>query len=153
METDPRELTALLADMRRALRSEHGAAYMYRLLRPVARDPELARVLAEMEREERELIVALRELMGRLGARTRPFSVRRTAGSLLTLGAALVLGRRFALRLCLDAELTVCRWYGEYQAFLASLGYLDAAERLGSLMTTKHRHAQILETWIEHAGR
>lgn len=136
-----------------ALRSECGARYLYRFLRRRSLGSELRRVLEELEGEERELIDAVAELMSEIGPAPRKWAFRRWVGSAAVWAFSVLIGVRFALRLSVDAEWTVARWYSEYARFLAEGGDTERAERCAAFVTTKQRHAQILQTWVDHGRR
>ena len=148
MSSDERR--ALLDDMDLALRSELGARTLYPLLRRLARDPELRRVLERLASDEREQVTRMRSLMEGLGARPRRWSFRRWLAAWLVAGATLIIGTRFALRLCLDAEEAVGRWYGAYRAWFVEQGDVERARICDELATTKMRHASWLSTWVQN---
>ncbi|MEM7309340.1 MAG: hypothetical protein AAF682_21840 [Planctomycetota bacterium] len=141
---------ALLDDMELALRSELGARALYPLLRRLCRDPELKRVLERLAEDERELVDRVRGLMTELGADPRKGSLRRRLAAWAVAGATLVVGLRFALRLCQDAESAVSRWYMAYRAYFAELGDRPRAEECERLAQMKTRHASWLETWVQN---
>lgn len=136
-----------------ALRSECGAKYLYGWLRRRTSNAELRNVLGELYEEEAQLVEDVAELMGELGPPHRRWAFRRWVGSLAVLGFSLVIGIRFALRISVDAEWTVSRWYSEYAHYLAEAGDGPRAERCAGFGTTKRRHAQILQTWVDHGRR
>lgn len=136
-----------------ALRSEFGARSFYRLSIPLTFDRELRGVLERLRAEQEDQIRLLRELMRELGGSPRRSSARRLVGSILTSGVSLVLGRSFGLRVCVDASWTVARWYGQYRAYFVRLDDTGRAERCAALATTKQRHAQVLQTWLDNARR
>ena len=57
------------------------------------------------------------------------------------------------LRVCLDAEQTVARWYRKYGAFFLRLGDRDRALPCGELAARKEAHARALETWVTNLRR
>ena len=144
------ERAALEAELVQALRSEIGARSLYGLLARVARDPELKGVLQQLAREEQRLVVDLRTLLTELGRSTRARSWRRRAASAAIASLVPVFGMRFALRLCLDAEETVERWYARSVVRLAMLGERERAARLEAFAVAKRRHAQILRAFAQN---
>jgi hypothetical protein len=58
-------------------------------------------------------------------------------------------GMPLALRLCLESERTVERWYLEYANHLESTGERELALRCETLASTKGRHARALSAWVE----
>jgi demethoxyubiquinone hydroxylase (CLK1/Coq7/Cat5 family) len=143
---------SLLADMRLALLGEIGARAIYARLAHQARDPELRSVLNGLWEEEVLQVNTLSELMRALGAVPPQGSKRRTLAAGILALSARVVGLRFALRVCSDAEATSSRWYQSYARYLTRVSAVDAARRCEELSLTKRRHAQILETWIQHGA-
>jgi len=143
----------LESELRRTLLAEFGARAIYGQLAALTRDDELTKVLRRLQAEEVEQVRELRAVFAALGLRARKRSFRRwcLAGSLATFAA--VFGVRFALRICCDAERTASRWYATYRTWLFEAGQLELAETCGRLGLNKHRHAEILSTWVEHAPR
>ena len=115
----------LESEMRRTLLAELGARAIYGQLAAMTRDEELTRVLERLRAEEVDQIAEL----------TRIFGVR------------------FALRICCDAERTAARWYATFRTWLLEQERDDLALACDRLGLNKHRHAEILSTWIEHAPR
>lgn len=148
-EGSPDRHRALLADMRDALLSELGARAVYSRLVARIQDEELRRVLARLAEDEVEQIERLRALMRRLGARPRKRSLRRIAAARALVSFRRLFGVRFALRVCLDAEWTVSRWYAKYADYLRRVGHMDDAAVCDELALTKRRHAQVLQAWVE----
>jgi rubrerythrin len=143
-----RDRATLLDDMRSALRSEFGARAMYGFLSRRIPDRELADLLGRFEVEEAEQVDRLRHLMSDLGGRPAARSLRRrTAAWLLYLGTW-VGARRIALRLCLESEETVSRWYAHFAQVLEGEGADDHARTCRDLATTKLRHALALQAWV-----
>lgn len=140
---------SLLADMRLALLAEFGARSLYGRLTRRVRDPELAQVLARFHEDETSTIETLRGLLGDLGAERIPTHSRRRAALAWCLACA-SRGRSssLALRACLDSEVVIARWYGEYARYLAQAGCLAHARTCEELSGTKLRHARILEAWV-----
>jgi rubrerythrin len=145
-----RPFASLVADMELALRSEHGARVLYGLLRRAARNAELARVLAALEHEQEAQVEALAALMTELGGRPRRRSWRRTLVSWGVFLATPLTGMRPPLRLSVDAEETVSRWYAMYAEWLAGRGEEGPARRCRELSLTKSRHAQVLRAFLEN---
>jgi hypothetical protein len=139
--------------MRLALLAELGARSVYARLGRRARGKELVKVLAGLHAEQVEQVERLRRLVVELGGRAPQRSRRRALAAALLCWASYLLGVRFALRVCCDAETTVARWYGQYAQYLAAHEQLDAARRCEDLALTKRRHAQVLATWVEHGAR
>lgn len=61
-----------------------------------------------------------------------------------------MVGIRLGLRVCQDAEATIARWYQAYAHYLARVAELEAARTCEELSLTKRRHAQILQTFLDH---
>jgi len=150
--TDERAVqrAALIGELVQALRSEIGARSLYGLLARVARDPELAGVLRQLAREEERMVADLRGVLTELGRETRARSWRRSAASAAIAALVPVFGIRFALRLCLDAEETVERWYARSVVRLAMLGERERAEKLETFAVAKRRHAQHLQAFAQN---
>lgn len=143
---------AILADMRGALRSEHGARTIYPLLARLARNPELRGVLSSMRAEQEQQIRRLAEAMAELGPAPRRTSLRRSAMAWALFLSTPLIGMRFALRLCHDAEARVSRWYHGYSAWFADRGDLERARFFRELSLTKYTHAQVLEAFLMNAS-
>lgn len=137
--------------MRDALRSEYGARCAYPLLVRWVRDEDLARVLHTLASEEREQVERLRALMIELGGRPARRSLRRTAMAWALYLCVPLVGLRFALRLCCEAESRVARWYHGYAAWFAEAGDGERALRCFELSNVKRTHAQALQAFVEHA--
>lgn len=139
--------------MHRTLLAELGARAIYGHLARFSRDHDLERVLLELRSEEQRQVEGVSALIEALGGRPQRRSLRRwLLAGLLAIVAALF-GMRVALRVCCDAERTAARWYATYQSFFQARGQLELARRAARLGMTKHRHAEALATWIEHAPR
>ncbi len=147
------EHKALVADMRLALLSEFGAHVVYKRLSTCVDDEELANVLELLAEEEEEQISELRELMKRLGGKPRERSIRRWLAARGLVSCRRFFGARFALRVCLDAEWTVSRWYAKYAAYLRHVGEEEEAAVCDRLALLKRRHSQVLQAWVELAAR
>ncbi len=147
----PADARLLVADMVGALRSEYGARRMYGLLMGRVRDEELRGVIATLHAECGEQIQRLRALMTDLGGDPPERSARRTLMAWLLFLATPLVGLRFALRLCCDAEARVGRWYHGYGAWLAEAGCTDFARRCQELSVVKWTHARVLQTFVDHA--
>lgn len=144
---------SLVADMRLALLSEIGARAIYDHLGRRQPPGDLGSLLDELNDTGAESVARLRELMIGLGARPRKTSFRRRA---LARGLALasrVTGKRIVLRVCMNAEETVGRWYGEYAVFLMRIRDNDRALVCHELAAIKRRNAQVLGAWVSHHGR
>lgn len=142
---------AVLTDMQRfALRSEFGASYIYPALARMARDRELKGVLDQLHLELVEQIVHVRELMTDLGGKPARGRFRRWVAAWALALCTPLIGIRFPLRLCQAAASSASRWYADYARDLALMGKLNCAERSHRFSITKKRHAQILQTWVEH---
>ena len=98
-------------------------------------------------------MAALRQLMLGMGGRPRRTSHRRRLLARVLASLSPVLGRRIVLRICLNAEETVARWYGEYAVYLTRLGDHARARTCEELRGMKLLHASALEAWIGHMGR
>lgn len=141
----------LVEDMRDALRSEYGARTVYPLLARLARDEELRSVLHTLAREEELILDRLRALIAELGAEPAPGDLRRRAMAWALFLATPLIGMRFALRLCHDAESRVGRWYHGYSAWLNDHGDGERALACHELSNLKHTHALVLETFASNA--
>ncbi len=148
----PAERRALLDDMELALRSEFGALALYPWLARRARDEELAAVLHSLAADERQLVADLRQLMAELGAHPPHGNLRRRMASAALVALTPLFGLRVALRLSLDAEETVARWYDRQAAFLAQQREYALARRCEALALAKRRHAQTLTTFAQHGA-
>ena len=144
---------ALLNEMHSTLLAEFGARAIYGQLARLSRDAELAAVLVELRADEEQQVRGMQELIVELGGRPARRSLRRSAlaGALALCGA--ILGPRVALRVCCEAERRASRWYAAYQSYFQAEGRLDLARRAAALGMTKHRHSEVLATWVEHAPR
>lgn len=142
---------ALLDDLELALRSELGARTLYPLLKKRTRDSELRRVLDCMAEDEHQVIERVRALVEGMGARARRRSFRRWLAGWAIFFATFLFGLRFALRLCHDAVASVARWYGTYRAYFVEQGDAERARECDELAQIKARHAQWLQTWLQHA--
>jgi hypothetical protein len=138
----------LLAQMRLALFAEFGALAMYGRLCRSRRDRELSELLSGFRAEEEAQIVQLRALMQRLGGRPPARRRRREIAPAILHLASFVVGSRLPLRLCLESEETVARWYAGFAAHLAREGAPDEARVCEALSVTKQRHALALRAWV-----
>ncbi len=138
----------LLADMHLALLAEFGALSMYGYLSRRARDVELSGLLARFRHEEEEQIDCLRGLMQELGGRPPARSLRRRLAAWLLYLATWIGGTRIALRLCLESEETIARWYAQYARHLVRAGLVEHAGTCEALSVTKRRHALALQAWV-----
>ena len=145
------ELRPLLADVREALRSELGARAAYPLLARCTRDEALRGVLRSLAAEEREQVTRVQALLVELGDQARGFSLRRTAMAWGLFLALPLVGLRFALRLCHDAEARVARWYMAQATWSTEMGLPGPAEELAALSLVKSRHAATLSAFVENA--
>lgn len=136
--------------MQLALRSEFGATYVYPALARVTRDDELGRVLDELHLESRFQVQQLRKMMVALGGRPARGRFRRWLAAWALALATPVTGMRLPLRICLEAERTVARWYTEYGNHLLKVGEAEHARTCQELAVAKQRHANALETWVRH---
>ena len=139
---------SLLADMHRALLAEFGAHAVYGYLPRRTADAELSHLLGGFREEEEQQIERLRGLILALGGRPPVRSARRRFAAWLLYLSTWVGGRRLALRLCLESEETVSRWYAHYAAHLGEAGFADHARTCGSMSVTKRRHALALQAWV-----
>lgn len=141
---------SLLKDMRLALLGELGARSVYARLAGVVRDLELRAVLERLDEAEGEQVERMRELMIELGGDPPARSRRRAVAAQVLVLVSRLVGPRLALRLCQDAEATTSRWYQAYARYLERVSEPEAARTCEELSLTKRRHAQILQTWIDH---
>ena len=144
---------ALVRDMKLALLSEIGARSIYDHMGRRVRDEELRGVLAHLNEAGAESVRRLRELMIDLGARPRRTSFRRRALARGLAFASRVIGVRVVLRVCMNAEETVGRWYREYAHFLLNLEDPERAQVCQELATVKQQHAQALGAWVSNLRR
>lgn len=131
-----------------ALRSEFGARSLYPWLARRARDEELAAVLRELARDTDAQIPQLRRMLAELSIDAPERSRRRALVSALIALTTVFLGQRFALRLCLDAEETVARWYERFAHRFVAEGRIDLARRVEAWGQSKRRHAEVLRTFL-----
>ncbi len=142
-------MRTLLGEMSRALMAEFGARRIYERLAHSETDPELSRLLASFESEERRQVEQLRALMTALGGAPRTGSWRRARlADLMALAARLGM-RRFVLGICAQAEDQRSRWYGHFQSVLLGAGRRSEADVCAHLALTKRRHASALGAWVE----
>ncbi len=144
---------SLLKDLRRTLLSEIGARAVYDHIARRARDPELAGLATELNREGVDLVAIVQELMRGMGGRPRRTSLRRRILARLLVQSTWVTGARPALRLVRSAEETVSRWYGDYAQFLVRLGDHERAAAFEELRLVKQRRAMILGAWVDNLAR
>lgn len=140
---------ALVEGLRDALLAEFGARAIYGALSRRLSDPELSDLLAQFHQEECDQIEALRRVMTALGLRAKSRSFRRSAIARCIAFSARFGGRSLALRLCLESERTVERWYLEYANHFLATGDHEQASACRALATTKGRHARALAAWVE----
>ena len=150
--TDP-SFAALLEDMRRAMLSEYGAFVVYTRLAECGEDRELSGVLLELASEEKVQLERLAALMRKLGGRPRKRSFRRWLAARALVSCRRFFGARFALRVCLDAELTISRWYAQYADYLTRCGESEAAAECQELALVKRRHSRVLQAWVDLGAR
>jgi rubrerythrin len=139
--------------MRLALLSEFGAHVVYSRLATCVEDRELRGVLAELAEEEVRQIERLRSLMSALGDRPRRRSIRRWLAARALVSCRRLFGARFALRVCLDAEWTVSRWYAKYADYLNRVGQESGAQECQELALIKRRHSRVLQAWVDLGAR
>jgi hypothetical protein len=135
--------------MRLALFAEFGALALYGYLARSGRDVELAELLTRFRIEEEQQIVHLRALIESLGGRPPTKRWRRRMAAWMLALCSRVGGGRLALRLCLESEETVSRWYARFAVHLARTGLADEARTCEALSVTKRRHALALRAWVE----
>ena len=143
----------LVRDMERALRSEFGAFSFYSLLPAVTRNAELEALLRELRADQSEIIGRLRALIEDLGGTPASSRWTRSLAAWGLLFLTPILGRRFALRMCFEAERTVARWHAEYAIHLLNWGEVERAREANALAETKSRHAVRLETFCNNIRR
>ncbi len=156
-EPVPLELSSsyrsLLRDMHLALLSEIGARSIYDHLRRRIRDPELNSLLERLNESGKDSIQRLQDLIRGMGGRPRRTSFRRRTLARVLALTSRITGYRFVLRVCLNAEDTVGRWYAEYASFLARLGDSERALICEELCQIKRAHAQALGAWVSNMAR
>ena len=148
-----RAYASLIADMRLALLSEIGARSIYDHLRRRSSDPELHALLTRLNQAGAESVSRLQGLIRDMGGQPKKTSLRRRALARGLAMASRVTGRRVVLRICLNAEETVGRWYGAYAGFLLQLGHAERARVCQELQTVKRVHAQALGAWVSNMSR
>lgn len=131
-----------------ALRSELGARSLYPWLARRAREPEFAAVLHELARDTELQISQLRQLLAELSVDAPARSRRRAIASTVIAAMTVFLGLRFALRICVDAEETVARWYERFAHRFVAEGRIDLARRVEPLGLAKRRHAEVLRAFL-----
>jgi rubrerythrin len=134
-----------------ALRSELGARSLYPWLARRAREPELVEVLSQFAKDTDLQISQLRQLMVGLGCAAPERSRRRALASALIALLTVFFGLRFALRLCVDAEETVARWYERFAHRFAGEGRIELARRVEPWGQVKRRHADVLRAFLAHS--
>ncbi len=153
MSSLERSHRSLVREMRHALLSEIGARAIYHHLLRVVRDEDLAVVLERLNQEGVQLVEGVQVLIRELGGKPRRTSFRRRAMARgLALGARLS-GPRPVLRICLNAEETLARWYSEYAHFLYRLGERERALTCERLSLAKQRRARVLGAWVHNLRR
>lgn len=150
---EPARFGPLVRDMQRALRSEFGAFSFYSLLPGVTRNAELEALLRELRRDQTEIIGRLQSLISSLGGTPATSRWTRSVAAWGLLFLTPVLGRRFALRMCFEAERTVARWHAEYAVHLLAWGQVERAREANALAEIKSRHAVRLETFVNNIAR
>lgn len=144
--------TGLAPDFREelllALRSELGARSLYPWLARRAREPELAEVLRQLAHDTHAQISEVRRLLAELGVDAPSRSRRRAVASAGIALLTMFLGLRFALRICVDAEETVARWYERFAHRFAAEGRIELARRVEAWGLAKRRHADVLRTFL-----
>jgi rubrerythrin len=134
-----------------ALRSEQGAGALYPWLARRAREPELADVLRELAKDATQQIAELRRLLADLAIDAPLRGRRRQLASLAIAALTLVFGLRFALRLSLDAEETVARWYDSFAHRFHGTGEFERARLCDGWAQRKRRHADVLRAFLAHS--
>lgn len=134
--------------MHLALLAEFGAHAMYGLLSQRSADAELSSLLVRFREEEEQQITRLRGLMLALGGSPPTRSRRRRFAARLLYLTTWIGGRRLAMRLCLESEETIARWYAQYAVHLGEAGFVEHARTCGALSLTKRRHALALQAWV-----
>lgn len=110
-------------------------------------------MLLRLNEEGAENVRRLQELMRGIGGRARSTSLRRRGLARALALCARVVGIRPVLRICLDAEETVGRWYREYGAHFARLGDLERARECAELAARKEAHARAVDAWVTNLRR
>lgn len=150
-ETDPRG--PVVRDLERALRSEFGAYSVYCLLPKLIRGRELKGLIGVLRDDTRAQIERTRALIEQLGGVAPKSRWTRSVAAWALFFATPILGVRFSLRLCREAEGTVSRWYGEHAVYLLRLGERQMAEEASLLAAEKWRHSVRLATFVDHLRR
>jgi rubrerythrin len=143
----------LVRDLERALRSEFGAYSAYSLLPRLVRNRELKGLLGVLRDDEQDLIERARTLIEELGGKAPKSRWTRSVAAWALFFVTPIVGLRFALRLCREAETTVSRWYGEHAVQLFLLGDQPRAERARQMSAIKWRHAVRLGAFVDHLRR
>jgi hypothetical protein len=136
-----------------ALLSEIGARAIYLHLARRYRRDDFQSLLLRLNEEGAESIARLQALMRDMGGRPRRTSLRRRVLARVLAMLSSVFGLRFVLRICMDAEETVARWYAEYALFLMRLGEIERARTCEDLGRVKSRRAQTLSAWVTNLDR
>jgi hypothetical protein len=136
-----------------ALLSEIGARAIYLHLARRYRRDDFQSLLLRLNEEGAESIARLQALMRDMGGRPRRTSLRRRVLARALAMLSSVFGLRFVLRICMDAEETVARWYAEYALFLMRLGEIERARTCEDLGRVKSRRAQTLSAWVTNLDR
>jgi hypothetical protein len=136
-----------------ALLSEIGARAIYLHLARRYRRDDFQSLLLRLNEEGAESIARLQALMRDMGGRPRRTSLRRRVLARVLAMLSSVFGLRFVLRICMDAEETVARWYAEYALFLMRLGEIERAGTCEDLGRVKSRRAQTLSAWVTNLDR
>lgn len=134
--------------MHLALLAEFGAHALYGFLAQRSGDVELSSLLVRFRAEEEEQIDRLRKLIVALGGSPPARSLRRRLAAWLLYLTTWFGGRRIAMRLCLESEETIARWYAQYAVYLGEAGFAGHARTCGALSLTKRRHALALQAWV-----
>ena len=144
---------ALLRDMNYALLSEIGARSIYDHLGRRTRDEALGSVLGNFNCDGAEAIERLRALMIGLGANPPRTSLRRRVLARGLAATSGLTGTRLVLRICLNAEETVARWYAQYAIYFGESGDGERTRVCEELAASKRLHAQVLEAWVQNLRR
>lgn len=141
---------SLVRDMKLALLSEIGARAIYHHLGRRVKEEELRAMLGELNEAGARTVERLQELMSSLGAKPRRTSFRRRALARALALVSKVIGVRIVLRICMNAEETVARWYQQYAMFFVQQGDQERAQTCQDLHQVKQQHAQVLGAWVSN---
>ena len=117
------------------------------------RGPELRSLICVLRDDTRAQIERTQNLIRGLGGNPPRSRWTRSVAAWAQFFATPILGVRFTLRMCREAEGTIARWYGEHAMFLLRLGEHELAKEASLLAADKWRHSVRLATFVDHLRR